>query len=203
MLDRDKFIQINQGFSLDTELPIDNRLVLTRNDLSELGQHEDDADSMYNLGKWPDHYFFLLEDDNQLYKFTRIHTGDVFDFSYEKLTFPIDNETLVEFYDPEDVRRIKVPIDNDSIILSEGLVKATAKPPAIRSPAFSAFSFAELDVASTTALKSKAIIEKNTIKLKAKIINKIIVDTSLVFFFSTNSLLSTKTQSFQYIYLHS
>ena len=47
----DDLIQIYQGFSVAGTDPIDNRLVVTQADLDELGMHESDPDSQYNLGK--------------------------------------------------------------------------------------------------------------------------------------------------------
>ena len=130
----DDLIQIYQGFSVAGTDPIDNRLVVTQADLDELGMHESDPDSQYNLGKWPEHYFFLLEDDGQIYEFWK--SPDPVDPAKEianwaKRTFLIDNKTIDEFYDSADSKfKLHVPIDGVSIIYdsADQKVKATAKP---------------------------------------------------------------------------
>ena len=67
-------INILQGFNLASAEIIDSRLVLTKADMALVGDpaYQSDPDSVYNLGKWPDYYFVLCEDDGELYEFHQI-----------------------------------------------------------------------------------------------------------------------------------
>ena len=114
-------IKVYQGLEVQAMDPVDLRLVLNQDDLNEIGRHEGE-DSDYNLNRWPDHYFFLLEDDGQLYEFIKDSSAQ-YGFRYERRTFNVDGETVVD-----DGDKIFVPIDNESIVVSEGVLKATAKP---------------------------------------------------------------------------
>ena len=52
MKDKTRFINLPQGFSINSALPIDNRLVLNQHDLDELAaDYSSDPTSIYNLGK--------------------------------------------------------------------------------------------------------------------------------------------------------
>lgn len=114
-------IKVYQGLEVQAMDPVDLRLVLNQDDLNEIGRHEGE-DSDYNLNRWPDHYFFLLEDDGQLYEFIKDSSAQ-YGFRYERRTFNVDGDTIVD-----DGNEIFVPIDNTSIVVnSEGLLEAVAK----------------------------------------------------------------------------
>lgn len=78
-------IELYKGFDIQSGTPIDNRLVLNQADLDALALNNDpslptppyDNTSLYYLPKWPDHYFFLKEEDGQIYEFKRQTTTSV------------------------------------------------------------------------------------------------------------------------------
>ena len=110
-------IDLPYGFNVGSREPIDARFILSKADMAKVGDATQGDE--FALPRWPEHYFVLCEDDGQIYEFHKdaaTPNGCVF----TKLTRKVDNKTILESADLE----AYVPIDNKTIILSEGVLKA-------------------------------------------------------------------------------
>ena len=107
-------IDLPYGFNVGSREPIDARFILSKADMAKVGDATQGEE--FALARWPYHYFVLCEDDGQIYEF---HHDDV-TCSFTKVTRKVDNKTILENADLE----AYVPIDGQTIILSEGVLKA-------------------------------------------------------------------------------
>lgn len=110
-------IDLPYGFNVGSREPIDARFILSKADMAKVGDATQGDE--FALPRWPEHYFVLCEDDGQIYEFHKdaaAPNGCVF----TKLTRRIDNKTVLENANLE----IYIPIDEQTIILSEGVLKA-------------------------------------------------------------------------------
>ena len=101
-------IDLPYGFNVGSREPIDARFILSQADMAKVGDASQGDE--YALARWPEHYFVLCEDDNQIYEFHKdaaAPNGCVF----TRLTRKIDNKTIRENADLEAF----VKIDNKTI----------------------------------------------------------------------------------------